>query len=84
MAGLSGFPLLPEKSSVLKMPIPAFALKYYELKRLEYFDAGIHRIHIFHCLHKESISNGHTLANVHQYYAQWRLVQRMPLQIFFR
>lgn len=84
MAGHSGFPLLPEKSRVLKMPIPAFALKYYELKRLDSFDAGIHRIHIFHCLHKENISNGHTLAHIHQYYAQWRLDQNIPLKIFFR
>jgi flavin reductase (DIM6/NTAB) family NADH-FMN oxidoreductase RutF len=81
----SDFKSAPESSRILGYPIPAFALDYIELKRVESFDIGnVHRIHVYEILGRENLRSGLTLAHVHQYYAQWRLDNKLNTEMLLR
>jgi hypothetical protein len=60
-------------TATYKIPLPADALRYCELKKMNSLDAGIHRIHLYEKIHEEKLKEGPTLAHIHQYYAQWRI-----------
>jgi flavin reductase (DIM6/NTAB) family NADH-FMN oxidoreductase RutF len=84
MKGFSTFRLCGSKSKLLQLPLPASVLRYMELELFTSFDAGIHRIHIYKILHAEKVKDGATLAHIHQYYAQWRINRRLPLNMHLR
>jgi hypothetical protein len=69
---LENFPWLGQRSQTYQIPLPVSATRYRELKLLESFDVGIHRIHLYTLTHAAQVSPGDTLAHIHQYYAQWR------------
>ncbi|MEX2231750.1 MAG: hypothetical protein WD824_06305, partial [Cyclobacteriaceae bacterium] len=84
MKDFDEFSILNEPSAILKLPIPSAALHYKELELIDSFDAGIHRIHFYKNVHNEKITNGLTLAHIHQYYAQWRIDHKLPVNMRLR
>lgn len=79
------FFLFPERSDFFKIPLPEGVIKYRELKLVESFDHGIHRIHLYEVVnHKRIHEDRLTLAHIHQYYAQWRLDHHQQTTLFFR
>jgi flavin reductase (DIM6/NTAB) family NADH-FMN oxidoreductase RutF len=78
------FAIMPTKSPVLKLPVPASALAYKELECVDSFDAGIHRIYSYRIVGTKELRTGNTLAHTHQYYAQWRIDRKLPLEMHLR
>lgn len=79
------FLLHPKKSKAFNFPLPKDIIRYRELKRIDFLDHGIHRIHLYEVIHEQTLAQGKsTLAHVHQYYGQWRLDQGIKTQMFFR
>jgi flavin reductase (DIM6/NTAB) family NADH-FMN oxidoreductase RutF len=79
------FLLHPEKSKAFNFPLPKDVICYRELKRIDFLDHGIHRIHLYEVIHEQTLAQGKsTLAHIHQYYAQWRLDQGIQTQMFLR
>ena len=80
-----GFRLHQKRSSTFNFPLPASALRYRELTRINSFDHGIHRIHFYQIVNDEALSNSSsTLAHIQQYYAQWRLDRGLKTKLYFR
>jgi hypothetical protein len=84
MAPAKNFVLREGDSNLFRIPVPAGALKYIELKRIRSVDAGIHRIHLYEKVNEESLCDGKTLAHVHQFYAQWRLNHNLQTPMLLR
>ncbi len=80
----SEFLVLSGNSATLKLPVPASALRYKELEVIDSFDRGIHRVYIYNVVGEQSLQQGNTLAHIHQYYAQWRIDQNIPTEIYLR
>lgn len=78
------FTLYHERSGLFDCPLPSFALKYREMKVTDSFDHGIHRIYLYEIMNEKSVQRSNTLAHIHQYYAQWRIDQGIPTELFFR
>ena len=79
------FSVSSQRSEVFNYPLPVKVLRYRELKQLSSFDHGIHRIHLYEIVNKKTINEkGVTLAHIHQYYAQWRINQGLPTQLYYR
>jgi hypothetical protein len=78
------FSCSPRRSKVYDLPLPLHATGYRELCETGSFDAGIHRIHFYEQVHDEKLQDGHTLAHIHQYYAQWRLNLGMLTNMLLR
>jgi flavin reductase (DIM6/NTAB) family NADH-FMN oxidoreductase RutF len=79
------FPLRDEKSESFNFPLPKNVIRYQELKRIDSFDHGIHRIHLYEVIHRQVIGEGKsTLAHIHQYYTQWRFDRGIQTQMFLR
>ena len=79
------FPTHTEKSKAFNFPLPKDVIHYRELKRIDFLDHGIHRIHLYEVIHEHAVRSGKsTLAHIHQYYAQWRLDQGIQTQLFLR
>ncbi|HEY5916606.1 MAG TPA: hypothetical protein VIU13_04370 [Chryseolinea sp.] len=78
------FTLYHERSGLFDFPLPSFALKYREMKVKDSFDHGIHRIYLYEIMNEKSVQRSNTLAHIHQYYAQWRIDQGIPTELFFR
>jgi hypothetical protein len=83
MAALEQFPQMTGRSVVFDIPLPSFALLYRELERIDSFDAGIHCIHFYRVVNMQKVRAGRTLAHIHQYYAQWRIDNKLPLNMLF-
>lgn len=81
----SGFPLHTGKSKVLSFALPKNVIRYRELKQINFFDHGIHRIHLYEVINEQAlVKDKSTLAHIHQYYAQWRVNQGIETQMFLR
>lgn len=78
------FEISAEVSKLLKFKLPASVREYFELEVESFFDVGIHRIFIYRILHRQSISEGDTLAHIHQYYVQWRLNKGIETKMLLR
>ncbi len=81
----SRFLLHTERSKTFSFPLPKDVIRYRELKRIDFLDHGIHRIHLYEVVHEQTGAQGKsTLAHIHQYYAQWRLDHGIQTQLFLR
>jgi hypothetical protein len=81
---LKNFPLSHERSDQLNLPIPLQAGTYRELELIDSWDIGVHRILIYKIISKKKIKSIHTLAHIHQYYAQWRLDHNQKTELLLR
>lgn len=72
------------RSAEFNLPLPASVLSYLELRRLDSFDVGIHRIHSYEIVRTEKIHDGGALTHIHQYYAQWRIDRHHNTQFLLR
>jgi hypothetical protein len=67
------FEVAPFRSAAFGLPLPKSVLGYRELERIDGFDAGIHRIHLYRIVNRVTHpSEPAALTHVHRYYAQWR------------
>jgi hypothetical protein len=73
-----------ERSDQLNLPIPLQAGTYRELELIDSWDIGVHRILIYKIISKKKIKSIHTLAHIHQYYAQWRLDHNQKTELLLR
>jgi flavin reductase (DIM6/NTAB) family NADH-FMN oxidoreductase RutF len=81
----SGFQIHSSRSKNFNFPLPSSATHYRELKRIDSFDHGIHRIHFYEVIHQQVVStNKSTLSHIHQYYTQWRIDHGLQAKIFLR
>ena len=81
----SGFPLHPMRSKNFNSSLPAAVTSYRELKKIDSFDAGIHRIHLYDVIHQQEIQESKpSLSHIHQYYAQWRTNRGLDTTMLFR
>jgi flavin reductase (DIM6/NTAB) family NADH-FMN oxidoreductase RutF len=81
----SQFHLHSLRSKNFNFPLPNSATYYREMKRINSFDHGIHRIHIYEIVHQQSIlGKNSTLSHIHQYYTQWRMDHGLQTKIFLR
>ncbi len=78
------FELYPQKSVSFGFPLPLGVSRYRELKQIQSWDHGIHRIHVYEVINEEVIGQGSTLAHIHQYYAQWRIDQNLTDHFLIR
>jgi hypothetical protein len=70
---IGDFEVAPLRSATFDLPLPQDVLGYRELERIDGFDAGIHRIHLYRTVHRVlHPEEPAALAHVHRYYAQWR------------
>ncbi len=73
------------RSKNFDFPLPSAVTYYREVKRINSFDYGIHRIHIYEIVYQQSIPGKYsTLSHIHQYYNQWRLDHELGTKIFLR
>lgn len=73
-----------ELSEAFKFPLPLSTLDYKELKRIESFDHGVHRVHTYEIVNEKKLRQGSALSHIHQYYAQWRLKNNMKTEMLLR
>jgi flavin reductase (DIM6/NTAB) family NADH-FMN oxidoreductase RutF len=79
------FSIHPSRSKNFNFPLPILARYYRELKWIDSFDHGIHRIHLYEIIHQQVIEeNGSILAHIHQHYAQWREDKKLETNYLFR
>ena len=81
---MTEFNLSGELSEAFKFPLPPSTLEYKELKRIDSFDHGVHRIHTYEIVNAKKLRQGSTLSHIHQYYAQWRLKNNMKTEMLLR
>jgi hypothetical protein len=73
LTDVSQFDVAPFRSATFGLPLPKDVLGYRELERIDGFDAGIHRIHLYRTVHRVvHPQEAAALVHVHRYYAQWR------------
>jgi flavin reductase (DIM6/NTAB) family NADH-FMN oxidoreductase RutF len=81
----SEFPLHSIRSRNFNFPLPVAVTSYRELKRIDSFDVGIHRVHLYEVIHQQTIQdNKPSLTHIHQYYAQWRLDHGLETNMLLR
>jgi hypothetical protein len=81
----SEFPLHSRRSKNFNFPLPNAITSYRELKKIDSFDYGIHRLHLYEVIHRQMVQDDKpSLGHIHQYYAQWRLDQRLPTAMLLR
>jgi len=81
----SEFPLHLMRSKSFNFPLPATVVSYRELKRIDSFDVGIHRIHLYEIIYRDILQeNESSLTHIHQYYAQWRLDHELSTPMLLR
>ncbi len=79
------FPLHPMKSKYFNFPLPVAVTSYRELMKIDSFDDGIHRIHLYEVVHRQVIQDGKpSITHIHQYYAQWRLNHGLQTPMLLR
>ena len=67
------FDVAPHRSAIFGLPLPRSVLGYRELERIDGFDLGLHRIHLYRTVHRVIHPNeAALLTHVHRFYAQWR------------
>lgn len=81
----TNFSIDNERSEVYNFVLPEGVTQYSELKRIDSFDHGIHRIHLYEVVNSRRLrEDSSTLAHIHQYYAQWRTDRQLPTQMLLR
>jgi len=84
-AATLGIRLRSESSTNFNFPVPLGANQYYELEKIDKFEAGIHTIHFFRILNSVLLSDKKSiLAHIHRDYAEWRLKNSISTNYFFR
>ena len=78
------FDCASEKSATFGIPLPMGVIAYHELALCESFDVGIHRLHIYEIVNRQTVTEGSTLSHIHQYYAQWRIDHGLPTKMLLR
>ncbi len=79
------FELHIRRSKHFNFPLPLAVTFYREMKKINSFDHGIHRIHLYEIIHQQVVQEERsTLAHIHQYYAQWREDQGLKTDYLFR
>ncbi len=79
------FKLSPKRSASLNYSLPAGVTYYREMKLVRSLDIGIHRIHLYKITHQQSAGIGNSvLAHIHQFYAQWRINQKLFTDFLIR
>ena len=82
---VTNFSIDKERSETYNFPLPEGVTGYSELKRIDSFDRGIHRIHLYEVVNSKRLREDPSiLAHIHQYYAQWRMDRRLPTQMLLR
>lgn len=73
LTDVANFEVAPLRSATFGLPLPKDVLGYRELERIDGFDTGIHRIHLYQTVHRViHPEEPAALAHVHRYYGQWR------------
>lgn len=80
----TNFPVSLIKSTTWDYPLPEAVNFYYELETIGFADIGIHRIHNYQIIHKQSIKTGETLSHVHRFYGQWRNNHHKQTKFYWR
>jgi flavin reductase (DIM6/NTAB) family NADH-FMN oxidoreductase RutF len=79
------FPISRLRSETFGIPLPAAVTHYRELRQLDSFDVGIHRIHFYETVHEVQVDAADdTLAHIHLFYAQWRKNRGMQYEYLIR
>lgn len=82
---LSRFDVYPERSAIFGFPLPVAVTQYMEMEKIDSFEEGIHRIHLYEVKSDQVVQSGQSaLAHIHQYYAQWRLDRQIETQMLLR
>jgi flavin reductase (DIM6/NTAB) family NADH-FMN oxidoreductase RutF len=82
---ISEFPLSSVRTKTFGIPLPASAVRYRELRRLDSIDVGIHRIHFYEVVHEAQVEDMEdTLAHIHCFYAQWRKNRNLVSEYLIR
>ena len=82
---VANFSIDNERSETYKFPLPEGVTQYRELNRIDSFDHGIHRIHLYEVMNSKGLRDESSiLAHIHQYYAQWRTDRHLPTQMLLR
>ncbi|SRR5258706_7270916 len=84
MKSKNDFDFSDQNSKTFGFPLPKGTGTYRELEVIDYFDVGIHRIFIYSVIHGEELRPIATLAHIHQYYAQWRINQKLETKFLLR
>jgi hypothetical protein len=68
-----GIKLSTESSRNFNFPVPLGAIQYFELEKIDMFEAGIHTIHFFRVTNTVELTNKkNILAHIHREYTEWR------------
>ncbi len=68
-----GIRLGEESSAFFNLPVPFGAIEYFELKKIDKFEVGIHTIHFFRIINSARLSSSNSfLMHIHRDYAEWR------------
>ena len=79
------FSLHSQKSVQYDFSLPTRVQEFAEMKRIDFLDVGIHRIHLYQVDGRNSVDEKKSkLGHIHQFYAQWRQTNSIPTQLFFR
>jgi flavin reductase (DIM6/NTAB) family NADH-FMN oxidoreductase RutF len=82
---LSRFDVYTERSAIFGFPLPVAVTQYMEMEKIDSFEEGIHRIHLYEVKSDQVVQSGQSaLAHIHQYYAQWRLDRQIETQMLLR
>jgi flavin reductase (DIM6/NTAB) family NADH-FMN oxidoreductase RutF len=84
MKSIDEFSIEHVRSEIFGMPIPTGTGCYFELQLIDSFDRGVHRILLYKIVHCKKIKPIDILAHIHQYYAQWRLNQKLKDDFLIR
>lgn len=79
------FQLHPTPSEKFSFPLPESVISYRELKKIDSFDVGIHRIHFYEVINQRLVQTIKSpLTHIHQYYAQWRFDRGLQTPMLLR
>ena len=78
------FQIDQNKSECYKFPLPEHVFTYRELRQFDFLDHGIHRMHFYEVVNVWAGVENSKLAHIHQYFAQWRLNNRLPTNLLLR
>lgn len=67
------FPLQTARSQMFSLPLPEGVVAYTELEQIEFFEKGIHCVHLYQIRNKVAVAQNNVLMHIHQFYAQWQM-----------
>jgi hypothetical protein len=78
------FDLHIERSKTFELPVPSAMQQYRELRLLNSFDIGIHRVHMYETVYCSGRLPQSVLSHIHLYYGQWRQDHHLNTEMLFR